>query len=44
MNGVIKFENVETLAAFLKEFVGTTAVFEVKEVVGGFVLTFTGGF
>jgi len=44
MNGKITFQSAESLAAFLKGFVGVTAIFEVEEEGGQFILTFEGGF
>ena len=44
MHGKIKFETVEQLAIFLKEFVPSTAIFEVNVNEDGVaVLHFTGG-
>lgn len=44
MNGKITFESAESLATFLIAMVGSTAIFEVEESNGWFVLTFTGGY
>ena len=45
MHGKIKFGTLEDLCEFLKEFTGkSTALFEVEEVKGMWVLTFTGGY
>lgn len=44
MNGTIHFESEVALAKFLKEFTGSTAVFEVSSDCFGYTLTFTGGF
>ncbi len=45
MNGKITFNNVEEVGKFLKAFTGSTATFEIVEnPMGGYILTFTGGF
>lgn len=45
MNGKIYFYDLKQLAEFLREFTGSTAIFEVKqEGTGRWVLEFTGGF
>lgn len=44
MNGKITFQSAESLAAFLKSFVGETPLFEVEEEGGQFILTFEGGY
>ena len=44
MNGTITFYNLEQLAEFLKEFTGSTAMFEVSQDSSmRWVLQFTGG-
>jgi hypothetical protein len=45
MNGTIRFFDAESLAAFLRAFVGCTATFKVEQHPSqeGFILTFTGG-
>jgi len=45
MNGTIIFGSISELAEFLKEFAGSTAVFEVHRYNDrSWILTFTGGF
>lgn len=44
MQGKIIFNDVASLADFLRNFQGTTAVFEVCQDGRKFVLTFTGGY
>ena len=50
MNGTITFNSIEEMAQFLKEFVGSTAVFEAYRCDRGFdnscvwVVEFKGGF
>ena len=44
MNGTIEFNDVKSLAEFLKYFTGSTAVFKVVESHNCWLLTFTGGF
>jgi hypothetical protein len=45
MNGKIYFMDLEQLSTFLKSFVGSTAIFEVKQdSVGRWILEFKGGF
>lgn len=45
MNGKIKFFDLRQLADFLKEFAGSTAIFEVRQEqnTGYWILEFTGG-
>jgi hypothetical protein len=46
MNGVIKFNDLNQLADFLKAFTGSTAIFEVRqcETTKRWILEFTGGY
>lgn len=44
MFGSIYFESAKELAEFLKEFTGSTAIFEVKYLDQQYVLNFTGGY
>jgi hypothetical protein len=45
MHGKITFDSPESLAKFLIEFTGSTALFEVTEKSNGsFILEFSGGF
>jgi hypothetical protein len=44
MNGTIYFDYASELAVFLKEFTGSTAIFEVKYLDHQYVLQFTGGY
>jgi hypothetical protein len=46
MNGTITFDELKDLAKFLKEFTGSTAIFETKQcqTTKRWVLTFLGGY
>ena len=44
MNGTITFDSAKSLAEFLKEFAGGTALFTVVQEGDKFVLTFDGGY
>ena len=44
MNGTIYFDNIESLAEFLKEFTGSTATFTVRQIGLQYVLEFNGGY
>ena len=44
MNGKIYFNDLVQLATFLSSFVGSTAIFEVRETGNAWVLEFKGGF